>query len=88
MKCFEPDLKETLMKETDNCRYTERPQAFRSCNTQNCDADSASSTTETTVTTSTKQPIEPKVRLIQNDVDSTPSEFYLVLPFTKNALYD
>lgn len=76
VKCFEPDVKDALLKESDKCRYSERPQAFRSCNTNECDSDSSDSdeTTEANkpVTVApTKKHIEPKVRLIQND--STPS---------------
>lgn len=85
MKCFEPDVKETLLKESDKCRYSERPQAFRSCNTHDCDGDSSDSdeTTEAPKVVAptkkhvepTKKHIEPKVRLIQSD--SAPSTFHL-----------
>lgn len=76
MKCFEPDVKEALLKETDNCRYSERPQGFRSCNTHDCNEDDSSEeSTEAPVkvVVPTKKHTEPKVRLIQND--STPSMF-------------
>lgn len=80
MKCFEPDIKETLLKESDRCRYSERPQGFRSCNTHECgdDEDSSEESTEEApkVVVTTKKNTEPKVRLIQND--STPSNLIIV----------
>lgn len=82
MKCFEPDVKDVVLKESDKCRYAERPQAFRSCNTHDCDGDSSDSSdsVETTtepakITVPTKKYVEPKVRLIQRD--SAPSMFHL-----------
>lgn len=77
VKCFEPDVKEALLKESQSCRYSERPQGFRSCNTHECSEEDTSEEelpqTTSRPTTTTKKPIEPKVRLIQND--STPSKF-------------
>jgi len=36
VKCFEPNLSETQMKESQNCRYAERPNAYTTCNTHAC----------------------------------------------------
>lgn len=51
------------MKETDNCRYSERPQAFRSCNSHKCDNESSSEEEKP----APKIRAEPKVELVQND---------------------
>lgn len=78
MKCYEPDIKETLLKESDRCRYSERPQGFRSCNTHECSDTDESSEEATEVTPKivvpTKKHAEPNVRLIQND--SITSKFH------------
>lgn len=71
-KCFEHDLKEKLLVESDKCRYIERQQAFRSCNTQECEKEMTTTTTTTTTieqptTTTTKKHVEPRVQFIQND---------------------
>lgn len=73
VKCYEPDLKEKILRECDNCRYSERPQGFRSCNLHECDKDAPTTTTEIAEKkiTSTKKHVEPSVRFIQND--SVPS---------------
>lgn len=59
-------MKEKILKESDKCRYVERQQAFRSCNTHECEKETATQTTER-VTTTTKKHVEPRVQFIQND---------------------
>jgi hypothetical protein len=48
------------MKETDNCKYSERPQGFRNCNTFSCDES------EPIISKQSKH--DPKVDLVQNDI--------------------
>lgn len=48
------------MKETDNCKYSERPQGFRNCNTFNCEES------EPIISKQSKH--DPKVDLVQNDI--------------------
>lgn len=69
IKCLEPNTKEKLLRETDNCRYSERLQAFRHCNTHECENDSHSSDIvgEEERSVTRRRPAEPKVELIQND---------------------
>lgn len=60
------------MKETDNCKYVERPQGFRHCNTHHC--------TESTATTPKSlreigDQYDPKVDLIQNDIATGKSQY-------------
>lgn len=62
------------MKESDKCRYLDRQQAFRSCNTHECEKEPVTekttervTTTTTTTTVTPKKRIEPRVQFIQND---------------------
>lgn len=80
VKCFEPSLDTTQMKETDNCKYSERPQGFRNCNTHSCE--------ETTTKSSTRinaVKYDPKVDLIQNDI--TPGKSFNPYNQTCSAAY-
>lgn len=71
MKCFEPNAEEIILKESDKCKYAERPHAFSSCNTDECE-ETITEAPAANIIATTKRRIEPKVRLIQND--STPSK--------------
>ncbi|XP_059620456.1 thrombospondin type-1 domain-containing protein 4 isoform X3 [Phlebotomus argentipes] len=57
VKCFEPNIHLKLMKESQNCLYSEKPVAFRRCNGHQCDG-----------TATTEQYSEPRVDLVQNDI--------------------
>lgn len=59
VKCLEPNLIDKRMRESDNCLYTDRPVAFRTCNPQKCDEGGDKPQVDT---------YDPKVDLIQNDV--------------------
>lgn len=71
VKCFEPQLGEKSLSESDKCRYAERPGAFRSCNTEKCEEESSTSTSEEDSEelryVKRRKQMEPKVELIQND---------------------
>lgn len=62
VKCLEPNLDTRQMKETDNCKYSERPPGFRQCNTHSCETTDLSNSSQA----SSKE--DPKVNLIQNDI--------------------
>lgn len=56
VKCLEPNIKDKHMKESSSCLYSERPIAFRTCNTHKCHEQP------------TTERYDPQVDLIQNDV--------------------
>uniref|UniRef100_A0A7G3AZL0 Putative thrombospondin type-1 domain-containing protein 4 n=1 Tax=Lutzomyia longipalpis TaxID=7200 RepID=A0A7G3AZL0_LUTLO len=58
VKCFEPNIREKLMQESGDCLYSEKPIAFRRCNSHQCDG-----------TATTEQYLaDPRVDLVQNDI--------------------
>lgn len=65
IRCFEPSISDKQLKESLNCRYSERPVGYRNCNTHECSQKNNNQLTSTTATT-----IDPRVDLIQNDIES------------------
>ncbi|KAG5675697.1 hypothetical protein PVAND_005581 [Polypedilum vanderplanki] len=61
VKCLEIEKNEKVLKESKNCKYSERPNAMKYCNTQDC--------SETTTT------YDPRVDLLQNDDPTCTDEF-------------
>uniref|UniRef100_A0A336LKH9 CSON007946 protein n=1 Tax=Culicoides sonorensis TaxID=179676 RepID=A0A336LKH9_CULSO len=71
VKCLEPNEAEGQMKESSNCKYSDRELAYKTCNVQDCQETSRSSTTEPPAAL-----YDPRVDMIQNDsncVDDFPN---------------
>jgi hypothetical protein len=83
LKCLEVDKTERVLRESKNCKYSERPNAMRYCNSHDCSGENFSSSffnekliiflkfkfTETTTT------YDPRVDMIQSDDPKCRDEF-------------
>jgi hypothetical protein len=59
VKCFEPNSREKQLKESQTCKYAERPVGYRNCNTHSCSDEQPKAPENYS---------EPRVDLIQNDI--------------------
>ncbi|GAB0094710.1 thrombospondin type-1 domain-containing protein 4 [Sergentomyia squamirostris] len=61
VRCFAPNLREKSLQESHECLYSEKPVAFKRCNSHPCDGSSTATTTE-------QYSQQPRVDLVQNDI--------------------